>query len=161
MKTPTNALVMQVAFSQFATREIVGANHEPQVVQYFNEVGHSWVKDDETAWCSAFWSWVNLKAGAAIPELNKRLSAQSWLAVGEEVKLKDAQFGDTVILWRGSPSSWQGHVGGLVGWSSDRSKVYLLGGNQGNEVKIAAYDANRIKGIRRSYFKNIFFAPGL
>lgn len=152
---------MQVAFSQFATSEIVGQEHEPQVVKYFNEVGHKWVKDDETAWCSAFWSWVAMRVGADLPELKKRLGAQSWLNVGEKIEEKDAQFGDTVILWRGSPTSWQGHVGGLVGWSADRSKVYLLGGNQSNEVKISAYDAKRIKGIRRTYFNNIILAPGL
>lgn len=35
-------------------KEIVGGQHERQIVAFFAEAGHPWVKDDETAWCAAF-----------------------------------------------------------------------------------------------------------
>lgn len=145
-RNEANKILMEVAFSQFNVKEIVGKTHEQDVVNYFHEIGHKWVNDDETPWCAAFWNWVAKEAGA---EKTGKLNAQSFLDIGEEIQTRNARYGDTVILWRGSPTSAKGHVGGLVGWSPDGSKVYLLGGNQGNRVQIAAYDASRIKGIRR------------
>ena len=141
-----NELIMKVAFSQLATTEIIGKNDNPSVIRYFHEIGHTWVKHDEVAWCAAFWNWVCLKSFC---EKTGKLNAQSFLEVGTHINPIDAKFGDTVVLWRDSPTSWKGHVGGFVGWSKDRRFVYLIGGNQSNQVNIKRYLSKKIKGIRR------------
>ncbi len=46
-----------------------GEGHNPKIVQWFADVGHSWVKDDETAWCAAFLGAMLEKAG--IPSTRK------------------------------------------------------------------------------------------
>ena len=82
--------------------------HNPKILQYFADVGHSEVKDDETAWCAAFVGAMLKRAG--MPHTGK-LNARSYLDWGDEVALEDAQEGDIVVFWRGTPDGWQGHVG--------------------------------------------------
>jgi peptidoglycan hydrolase-like protein with peptidoglycan-binding domain len=57
--------------------------------------------------------------------------------------------GDIVVFWRESPQSWKGHVGFFMGFNQDGSKVFSLGGNQGDSVSIKAYDAGKVLGFRR------------
>lgn len=134
--------IIQVALTQFGIKEIVGREHNPIVVNYFNEIGHSWVKDDETAWCSAFANWVALKANAS---MSNKLNARSWLNVGEEVK--EAQQGDVVVFWRESKNSWKGHVAFYV--NETENFINVIGGNQSNGVNIKAYPKARLLGYRR------------
>ncbi len=42
------------------------------------------------------------------------------------------EFGDVVVFWRERRDSWKGHVGFFHGFSQDGTRVYCLGGNQGN-----------------------------
>ena len=56
------------------------SKHNKVIVDFFDQVGHGWVKDDETAWCSAFVGAVfaevgikgteNLAASRILEELN-------------------------------------------------------------------------------------------
>jgi uncharacterized protein (TIGR02594 family) len=140
----SNERLLAVAFSQIGVSELVGPNHEPQVLKYFSEIGHSWVKDDETAWCAAFANWVCINA---LTEATKKLNARSFLDIGVEVALEDLKPGDVVILWRKSPTAAEGHVGFYVG--TDGSQIYLLGGNQNNRVSIGNFEKNRFLGGRR------------
>jgi uncharacterized protein (TIGR02594 family) len=68
--------------------------------------------------------------------------ARSWLTWGKEAP--DFVPGCAVIVKRGSGTL--GHVGLYVGTESGR--IRLLGGNQGNAVSIASFDADRILGRR-------------
>lgn len=131
----------EVALSEWNTREIVGKKHNPEVLKYFQEIGYEWVKDDETAWCSAFINYCAQKAGF---ESSGKLDARSWLKVGR--KTSKPKVGDIVVFWRGVKNGWQGHVGFFI-----REKdgfIYTLGGNQSNKVRIAAYEAHRLLGYR-------------
>jgi uncharacterized protein (TIGR02594 family) len=118
--------------------------HNPKVVKYFSDVGHDWVKDDETAWCAAFVGAMLKRAG--LPHTGK-LSARSYLQWGEEVALGSAQEGDIVVFWRGSPDGWQGHVGFFVRRAG--THIEVLGGNQNNSVNVQRYPADRLLGVRR------------
>ena len=89
-------------------------------LQYFSEIGHSWVKDDETAWCSAFANWVCKKAGAA---RSGKLNARSWLKVG--IQTHHPQKGDIVVFWRESPQSWKGHVAFFI--RETNNWIYVFG----------------------------------
>lgn len=131
----------EIALSQVGIKEIVGKRHNPEVLKFFATIGE-WVKDDETAWCSAFVNWVMIKAGK---EYSGKLNARSWLNVG--VKVDNPLVGDVVVLWRESPSSWKGHVGFFV--REQGNFIYILGGNQNNQVCVQAYQKNKLLEYRR------------
>jgi uncharacterized protein (TIGR02594 family) len=133
-----------IASEELGTREIRGAQDNPRIVEYAAKVGHSWVEDDETPWCASFVGWALEESG--LPSTRK-LNARSYLEWGEAVDLKDAKAGDIVVFWRGSPSSWQGHVGFYVDHSA--ADVTVLGGNQSNAVTMAPYGMDRLLGVRR------------
>jgi len=136
--------LLQIALSQYGVTEIRGLPHNPIILNYFKDIGHQWVKDDETAWCSAFANWVALKARK---RGSGKLNARSWLKVGKSIT--KPKLGDVVVLWRESKTSWKGHVGFFIGYSEDRKHLYIMGGNQNNQVNIKAYPAYRLLGFRR------------
>ncbi|MEQ3656520.1 MAG: TIGR02594 family protein [Dokdonia sp.] len=136
--------LINIALSQYGVTEIVGNAHNPKVLNYFKEIGHKWVTTDETAWCSAFVNWVALKGNV---ERSNKLTARSWLQVGKEIN--KPQLNDLVVFWRYKKSSWKGHVGFFIGYTEDKKYIYVLGGNQNNQVNIKKYPAYRLLGFRR------------
>ena len=143
--TEFNAAIFAAAGDHLGLEQWPGAAHNPTIVAMFADKGHSWVQDDETPWCAAFVGSVLAQLG--LPHTGK-LNARSYLDWGEGVDLQDAQPGDVVVLWRISPSAWQGHVGFFAGIDGDR--VILRGGNQGNRVSDARYPISRVLGVRRA-----------
>lgn len=133
-----------LASEEVGMREVQGPRHNPEIVQMFAEVGHSWVKDDETAWCAAFIGAILQRAG--LPSTRK-LNARSYLEWGEAVDLADAQPGDVVVFSRGNPNGWQGHVGFFVKRAG--AHIEVLGGNQSNAVNVARYPVSRLLSVRR------------
>lgn len=99
----------------------------------------------QTAWCAAFVDAVLNASGQG--RGTGKLNARSYLNWGRPVT--EPQEGDVVVLSRGDPNGWQGHVGFYAGMTSD-GKIRLLGGNQGNSVSISTFDANRVLGYRRA-----------
>ncbi len=136
--------LIQIAAQEIGVAEIAGSDHNERILQYAHDIGHTWIEDDETPWCSRFMSWVAMKADM---QRSERGNARSWLNVGTPVE--DPEPGDVVIFWRGSPESHKGHVGLYKGFSRDGTRVYVLGGNQGDQVGISAYAAERVLGYRR------------
>lgn len=127
----------EIALGEYGTKEIVGNNDNPEVLKYFHEIGHKWVKHDELAWCAAFVSWCNMEAG--MPYTGK-LNARSWQSIGEQVKVP--QIGDIAVLWRIKPNSPYGHVGYFV--RETENYIYMLGGNQSNQVNISRYPKSQL-----------------
>jgi len=84
-----------MASEEMGLRELRGPDNNPSVVQFFADVGHGWVKDDETAWCAAFVGAMLERAGL---RSTRALNARSYLDWGEEVQLKDAKVGDILVL---------------------------------------------------------------
>ena len=134
---------ISIALQEYGVTEKKGAAHHPRILMYFSDIGHSWVQEDETAWCSCFANWVAQKAGYIG---SGKLDARSWLGVGKSIQ--NPVLGSIVVFWRERKSSWKGHVGFYIGHSEDRSKVYCLGGNQNNQVNIRSYPAYRVLGYR-------------
>ena len=132
------------AQSFIGTKEIKGAEHNPFVVKMFEDVGHAWVKDDETAWCAAF-------VGSVLEQVNvsstRKLDARSYLGWGEVVEPEDAREGDVMVFYRGDKNGWQGHVGFFV--SETASGYEILGGNQNDSVSVGTYSKERLLGVRR------------
>ena len=137
--------LIKIAISQLGQKEIAGPEDNDTIVGYAKESGFDWVNDDETAWCSIFVNWVAMKAGL---KRSEQANARSWLEVG--LNVDDApEPGDVVIFWRDSEDGWQGHVGFYFGFSQDGTRVYCLGGNQGNQVSLSAYPIGKVLGFRR------------
>jgi len=125
-------------------REIPGDKDEPKIVQMFADVGHSWVKDDETAWCAAAVGATLERSG--LPSTRK-LNARSYLDWGITVDPKAAKPGDVVVFWRGTPTSATGHVAYFE--RRDGAFVWVWGGNQRDQICLAKYPAARVIGVRR------------
>ena len=67
---------IDLALTQIGIAEIPGKQHNPAILKYFKEIGHEWVDNDETAWCSAFVNWCCKMTGY---EYTGKLNARSWL----------------------------------------------------------------------------------
>lgn len=123
------------ARGELGVREIAGPSHEARIVRYW-DLGNVAlnVSDDETPWCAAF-------VAAALESVGYR-SSRSGRARSYEPGINfakcDERLGAIVVLssTRGPAS---GHVGFLEGVSKDGSMLYLLGGNQGNAVRVAPF----------------------
>ena len=131
---------MAVAWAELGQSEVSGPGANPRVVDYFRQVGHSSVGDDETAWCAAFVGACLERAGFAS---TRSLMARSYLEWGEPAIEPHA--GSIAVLTRGTNTSL-GHVGFLVGMTD--TAVYLLGGNQSDAVGVARFDRRRLLGTR-------------
>lgn len=137
-----NQEIVNMGLSQIGIREILGRQHNPEVLKYFSATRHSWVSTDETAWCSAFINWVAKKLKLT---KSNELNARSWLTIGEAVK--SPKMGDIVVFWRVKKTDWRGHVGIFI--RQDEKYIYTLGGNQSNRVEISAYPKSRFLAYRR------------
>jgi uncharacterized protein (TIGR02594 family) len=137
--------LIQMAVQELGQKEIAGPAQNPSIERYAKEGGRfDWVNDDVTPWCSIFVNWCAKRAGL---QGSDRANARSWLLVGKLVE--NPQPGDVVVFWRESRDSWKGHVGFFFGFSKDASRVFCLGGNQGNQVSISSYPVGQVLGYRR------------
>lgn len=134
---------LEIAFSQYGIREINGNRDNPEILKYFDSLGFDGSRlKDETAWCAAFANWVLKHANLPY---QRKLNARSFLQLG--TKTECPEIGDLVVFWRESKSSWKGHVGFFIKATDDF--IYVLGGNQGNQVKISAYRKYRLLEYRK------------
>jgi len=138
-----NTNLINTALSQYGIKEIEGSQDNPEVLKYFDAMGLDGKQlKDETSWCSAFVNWVAIQSGV---DRSNKLTARSWLNVGNHVD--EPIIGDVVIFWRESKDSWKGHVAFFI--RATDNFIYVLGGNQSNEVKIAAYHKEQLLQYRR------------
>lgn len=137
--------LIKTAVKELGQKEVTGSAHNDRIVKYAEESGITGISTDEVPWCSTFVNWVAFKSG--LKRTNKA-NARSWLNIGLNVD-QHPEPGDIVIFWRENPQSWKGHVGFFFGFSKNGTRVYCLGGNQGNQVSISAYPADTVLGFRR------------
>ena len=130
--------------SHYGLKEVSGSEHNPEIVAMFAEIGFDYIKDDETAWCSAALNYFCKRLGY---ERSGALDARSWLKMS--VKVLKPSLGDIVVLWRESPESWKGHVGLYISEDKDRGRIYILGGNQSNMISISGYPREQLLGYRQ------------
>jgi len=128
------------AWEEAGTEEIPGPESNPEVEKYHDAV-HDDNTEDDVPWCSSFVCWCVEAAG--YDSTNSR-AARSWLDWG--VVLEVPLYGCVCILWRGRPTGWKGHVGFYLG--EDADSVFLLSGNQSDEVNVRRYPKSRVLGYR-------------
>lgn len=99
----------------------------------------------KTAWCAAFIDAVLHASGQGGG--TGKLNARSYLDWGTPVTTPVR--GDVVVISRGNPNGWEGHVGFFEGYD-ENGNIRILGGNQSNQVSVQSYPADRLLGFRRA-----------
>ena len=133
--------LLKIAFSQLGVKEVEGASHNQTIVDYAKDSGFEWINDDETPWCSVFANWCALISNV---ERTHKANARSWIEIG--TKTDNPKPGDVAIFKRGN-STWQGHVAFFLGFNA-KGDVFVIGGNQGNQVSVATYPKSKLLGFR-------------
>jgi uncharacterized protein (TIGR02594 family) len=144
--------LFSLAQRYIGVRELKGLHSHPLIL-WWHSLCNLQDTSDEVPWCSSFLNGIAWEL--RLPR-SKSAAARSWLTVGIPITTSAAIIGDVVILKRGDgeqpgpevTSGAPGHVGLFAGWT-DQGRVLLLGGNQSNEVSIAAHPASAILGVRR------------
>lgn len=144
------------ALKLYGVTEIKGSKHNPVIMDWALELGPptpALYLSDETPWCGLFAGIVVKRAGFEPPRLLVR--ARAWLEFGSEVTAPALM--DLLVFERGSKHGAQGapggagHVGFYVGHDDDA--YHVLGGNQGDQVKIARIERERLIGARRPLYE--------
>jgi uncharacterized protein (TIGR02594 family) len=133
-------LWLEVAFREIGVAAYPVGSSNPRIASYHkgtNIEGY----DDKASWCSSFVNWSLAQAGVSG---TASALARSWLDWGEA--LERPIFGCVTVLWRDDPTSWRGHVGFCL--REDEEFVYLLGGNQLEEVREHFYPKATVLGYR-------------
>lgn len=133
--------ILLAMLADYGLREVDGKSSNPEILEMGEELNID-IEDDSTiAWCSLAINYYAKKCGY---EYTNDLAARSWLKMPEVLK---PEIGDIVVLWRDDPHSWKGHVGLFISYNNN--EVYILAGNQNNEINITAFPRERILGFRR------------
>lgn len=128
-----------LAIQDLGIKEVRGGEN-PKIVQYSKDVGHSWVKEDEVAWCAAFVGSCLERAGIRSTRL---LNARSYLNWNQPTSTPKT--GDIAVFSRGSNPA-EGHVAFFLRDEGD--KVIVLGGNQSDSVSVQGYPRSSLLGFR-------------
>jgi uncharacterized protein (TIGR02594 family) len=124
------------AISQLGIKEFPGIKANPEVMKYHKAAKYGTNNDsaDGDAWCGSFIAWVMSENGFTPPKIAVR--ASEWKKFGKMIN--KPIFGAIGFKFR----SGGGHVGFVIGQSYDGNDLYILGGNQGNQVRISKYPKN-------------------
>lgn len=130
---------VKAALKEVGVKEIVGAKHNPRVLEYQATTAGKY-KDDETPWCGAFISWV-MKEANIDHNIKVTERAKEWKRFGvDSVK---PVLGAIAIKSR----IGGGHVCIVVG-KLKNGNLLCVGGNQNNEVNITQYSPSVFEDYR-------------
>lgn len=136
-KIPEPAWLIE-ARKSIGVREIKGPQHDRRIMGWLDQL-RAWWKDDETSWCGVFVAHCMQVAGLPLPKFWMR--AKDWLNWGESIACPVV--GAVVVFTRDGG----GHVGFIVG-KDQNGNLLVLGGNQGDMVKISPFAMSRVAGFR-------------
>ena len=126
------------ALRDLGVRETKGSHHTAEVLQMWKDAKLSGIKNDEIPWCAgAMCAWLE-RAGIRSPRADSARSFATW---GKG--LDQPEYGCIVVFTRDGG----GHVGIVVGQDS-KGNLLILGGNQGDMVKVAAFKRDRVSAYR-------------
>lgn len=119
--------------------ETAGPQTNPTIAKFLTEAHIVGIHDDETPWCATFVS-------ACLEEFQIRSTRSAWARSYEKwgQRMAGPSVGAIVVFERG-PSS--GHVGFVAG-RDNAGHLMVLGGNQGDMVKLSPFNLGRVLGYR-------------
>jgi uncharacterized protein (TIGR02594 family) len=135
-----NPLWLSVAAAEVGVAQYPAGRSNARISEY-HEGTNIRGRDDKAPWCSSFVNWCLAQAGIAG---TGSALARSWLEWGRS--LAEPVPGCIVVLQRDDPNSWKGHVGFYL--RSDSQHIYLLGGNQLEQVREHFYPIDSVLGYR-------------
>lgn len=127
---------IEIAEKEIGVKETRGGE-TARILEYHKATSLK-ASEDEVAWCSSFMNWVMQEARC---KRTHSASARSWLQ--KDLGKHSDKFKEyaVVVMKRGN-SSWQGHVAFAI--KEDKTRVYCLGGNQGDRVGYAWYAKSKV-----------------
>jgi uncharacterized protein (TIGR02594 family) len=138
---------MEIAGAELGIREDARAGHHTQRILEYHQATTLKATTDEVPWCSSFVNWVLNQAG--IKGTNSA-AAKSWLTWGRE--LKEPQVGAITITKRAGADAANGSSSGyhvaFFHSLGGGTKFSLLGGNQGDAVRIREYDLKKYEFVK-------------
>lgn len=137
---PDEPAWLTLAAFELGVKEGKGALNNPRVVALFADAGFPGIKQDSVAWCAAAVGAMLKRVGI---KPSGSLAARSYENWG--VGLAAPVLGCIATKKRGN-SSWQGHVGFVVG--ANKTHIFLLGGNQGDAWSIAQFPRGEFTAYR-------------
>jgi uncharacterized protein (TIGR02594 family) len=138
---------MRKAALDVGVRELPGIATHKRITEFYSHTNLTRqpekLDDSETSWCAAaMCCWLE-ESGYRSPRSAK---ARSFLGYGEP--LQRPKLGCIVVFSRGDPAGQQGHVA-LYVEPAPNSRLWVLGGNQGNSVRYSnSYELARVLGYR-------------
>jgi len=130
---------LTVARNYIGVREIKGSQHNPKILEFWKKAKLGGIKNDEIPWCAGFVSGVLEESGIRSARADNARAYLSWGG-----KLESPVLGCVVVFERGASG---GHVGFLAGQDAG-GNLMVLGGNQGDMVKISPFSTARVIGYR-------------
>jgi uncharacterized protein (TIGR02594 family) len=144
LKTETSPKILVQAVKMLGTKEIVGKEHNPEILRWAEVVGLRKVYNaDEIPWCGLAMAYAAHMAGVDYPK--DPLWALNWAKYGEAAP--EPMLGDILTFKRDGG----GHVGMYVG--EDDTAYHVLGGNQGNAMSVTRILKTRLYKARRTKWK--------
>jgi len=142
---PTSANIprwLTIAQGELGQTEIAGAENNPRIIEYHATTTYK-ATNDETPWCASYVAWCLEQAGIKSTRSARARSYESW---GQPIyDHRKVPPGAIVVFWRGANRSvGSGHVGFYVGGDPSSGKIALLGGNQGDQVKVGTYRTDKL-----------------
>jgi uncharacterized protein (TIGR02594 family) len=132
--------ILLAGLATYGVQEIPGANSNPIILSWAQEVGINKVyKNDDTAWCGLWMAVVTQRAG--YKPVEAPLWARNWAKFGQPADR--ASLGDILVFTR----LGGGHVAVYVG--ENKTHYYMLGGNQNNQVNISLRAKDTLIAVRR------------
>lgn len=133
----------EIAKKEIGVTEVQGPENNIRVIEYHMATSLQ-ASQDSVPWCSSFVNWCITMANG---KGTNSAMARSWLSWGSKIKTPVA--GDLVIFSRGNNLN-AGHVGFLASKPNALLPfVYVLGGNQHDEVCVSKMLKWNILGYRR------------
>ncbi len=146
----SNWTALDCASQYLGMREVPGHKSNPAILAML-KLDARWPTDDAVPWCSGFANWIAFNMGL---ERTKSLRARSWLRVGKPVTAQNITGNTVAIFQRGrgrQPGPDVINAPGHVAFVShvEGSRVWVVGGNQGDKVSLKAYPISKVLGYRR------------
>jgi len=135
---------LAIAQREIGTKEVPGPEHNLRILAYHQATTFQ-ATTDEVPWCSSFVCWCLERAGIDSTRSARARSYEEW---GQKLDPSRIGPGAIVVFWRGTTQDeGKGHVGFYVGGDPASGRIAVLGGNQGNGVKVGTYPTTHLIGF--------------
>lgn len=114
--------------SRLGTTEVSGPKSNPEILQWFEQIGHPEIDDDATSWCAVTVGSCLKAHGYPTTARDVNMLARSYVNYGTKCEPKRG----ALAIWPRGKSKWQGHINIVedVREVGGRRQVLCVGGNQ-------------------------------